>query len=376
MLLGVDGGATGIRCHEVRRTREGGPGSYRLGAASAELAYPRLPGFAPVSPKQQREDLDRASLTLSAIESEQARVWIDTAADVISRVVSATRASSVIIGIGMPGIKSDNERGIVMMNNGPRMPEFLDQLTDRLTTLGVTLERSIRRIGDDGAYAGLGEECAEGGLFRDVRNAYYIGGGTGIAECLKVDGIVVPMSGRSCAVPRAWELASPMGPTYESLISAAAMNAIYAKLSRSDDNPRHAYPEVAAAAGDPIALCWLQCVAMLLAHLVHERLVNLRKAPASATPDGLDRVIIGQRVGRIFADSHLRPLFADHVESALTHLILHRGSETSQDDLTAYLDGDGLRSGFLVASNLRAAPAIGAAVDADCGYSGSDNCVM
>ncbi len=362
LLLGVDGGATGIRCHEVRCIRADGRDVYQLGAAHAEMSYPRLNGFAPVAADVQRRQLDDDRLQIDAIEAQQGEAWIETTATVIARVAEQCGVRQVRIGIGMPGIKSGDERGIVMINNGPRMPDFLDALTQRLQDTGVELVQPIRRIGDDGAYCGIGEAHAEGGLFRDIQNGYYIGGGTGLAECLLIDGNIVPMSGRRCTVPTAWELISPLRVTYEKLISAASMNAVYQALANEADGASQRFPEQDALNGDPIARSWLQMAATLWAHLIAQRLVHF--CSEAATKVQFDRVVIGQRAGQLFNDAHYRALFAEPIETTLAHILKQRADKQSMPALLDYLDGDRLRDGLLVASNLRAAPAIGAAVDA------------
>lgn len=363
VLLGVDGGATGIRCYEVCRLQERGAAGYRIGAASAESHYPHVPGFIPVAPERQRDELEQGNLAIDSNENDQAQAWIDTAASVIRQVASAMRATSVVVGIGMPGLKSGDRRGVLMVNNGPRMPDFLSRLSDRLNAGGVRLHQPIRRIGDDGVYCGLGEEHAEGGLFREVENAYYIGGGTGLAECLKIDGGIRPLGG-SEGTPRAWEMPSPLGPSYEKLISAASMNAIYRGLNATGGDKQRSYPESDAADGNPIATSWMHCVATLFAHLIMRRLEYLQDSAFSARPLTLDRIVLGQRLGRIFATPRFRPIFAAHVESILSYMIRGSSTQSSSQALSRYLDGGGLRDGFLMASSLRAAPAIGAAVDA------------
>lgn len=362
LLLGVDGGATGIRCHEVRRTRADGQDAYQLGAAHAEMSYPRLNGFVPVAADVQRLQLDDDRLQIDAIEAQQADAWIETTATVIARVAEQRGVKHVRIGIGMPGIKSADERGIVMINNGPRMPDFLNALTQRLQDTGVELMQPIRRIGDDGAYCGVGEAHAEGGLFRDIQNGYYIGGGTGLAECLLIDGKVVPMSGRHCSIPRAWELICPLGVTYEKLISAASMNAVYQSMANVPADAEQRFPERDAIDGDPVAHSWLQMAATLWAHLIAQRLVHF--CSESEPKIRFDRVVIGQRAGQLFNDAQYRALFAEPIETTLAHILKQQAKTQSMPGLLDYLDDNRLRDGLLVASNLRAAPAIGAAVDA------------
>jgi len=362
LLLGVDGGATGIRCYEVRITQTDGRRAYALGVAQAEMHYPRLDGFVPVTPDAQRRQLDETRYQIDALEARQGSAWIDTAASVIADVAEQCDVKRVRIGIGMPGIKSVDERGIVMINNGPRMPDFLDALAQRLHERGMKLVQPIRRIGDDGAYCGVGEAHAKDGLFRDIQNGYYIGGGTGLAECLLIDGAVVPMSGRHCTIPRAWELVSPLGVTYEKLISAASMNAVYQGLANVADGAPQRFPEQDALHGDPVARSWMHMAATLWAHLIAARLVHF--CCEAATKVQFDRVVIGQRAGQLFSDAKYRSLFAEPIEENLVHILKQQAARHSMTALLNYVDGDRLRDGLLVASQLRAAPAIGAAVDA------------
>jgi hypothetical protein len=81
----------------------------------------------------------------------------------------------------------------------------------------------------------------------------------------------------------------------------------------------------------------------------------------------LERVVIGQRLGLLYADATHRENFARPLEYCLASLIATSGVDALR---AAYLDRNSppssarLRPGVLVASRLRAAPAIGAAVAA------------
>lgn len=157
MLIGVDGGASGVRVYEVIATEDG----FALGPARAERTY-------------------------------GAADMVEAAATCIAEVAGGR---DVLCGICMPGLKTEDGRGIARMVNGPAIPDYLDRLEERL---GI----SVARLWSDGFASGVGEEVA--GLFRGVRNAYYLGGGTGIAECLKLDGRVRALD--ELELPRAWEL--------------------------------------------------------------------------------------------------------------------------------------------------------------------------
>src|SRR5690606_10919078 len=130
-------------------------------------------------------------------------------------------------------------------------------------------------------------------------------------------------------------------------------------------------------AGDAVALAWMHAAALVLAELVFERIWTIRNgrpdaphrgdAYAALTPDhpyrgvALDRVIIGQRIGAIYADPACRRFFAEPFERCLASMLARSGDH----DLIAASLADGrLRPGLVVASRLRAAPALGAAIAA------------
>ena len=278
----------------------------------------------------------------------------------------------------MPGLKTADGRGIAVINNGPRIPDFLAELEEQLSVRGLTLAAPIAALGSDADYCGLGEEYAADGLFRDVQNAYYVGCGTGIADALKLRGRLVPFDMTQSWLGKAWQIPSALGPTFEQLVSIKSLNAVYAGLCGRDDT----FPEVAAARGDSLATTWLDMAALALAELIFERLSTILRgraalphrgdAYARLSPDHdyagtvLDRVIIGQRLGLIYADpAGYRP-FAHRLESGLAAFVAGADDQlraaylapASHDVVPA------LRSGLLVASRLRAAPAIGAAVAA------------
>ena len=160
MLIGVDGGASGVRAYEVVAIEDG----FALGRARAARTYAR----------------------------SDAAAMVDAAARCITELACGRH---VLCGICMPGLKTEDGRGIARMLNGPAIPDYLDRLEERL-------DISVARLWSDGFASGVGEEVA--GLFRDVQNAYYLGGGTGIAECLKLDGRVRALD--ELELPRAWEL--------------------------------------------------------------------------------------------------------------------------------------------------------------------------
>ena len=101
-------------------------------------------------------------------EDEQGAEWVHAACQAIVEVANTGPAGQVLIGMGMPGLKTPDGRGIEVINNGPRLPDYLDRLEQGLAAAGVQLLRPVAVLGSDADYCGLGEQHAAEGLFRDV----------------------------------------------------------------------------------------------------------------------------------------------------------------------------------------------------------------
>jgi len=380
LLIGVDGGATEVKAHAVACTDFDRLSGLALRPEAASRVYPRRPDFAPRPVAEQLAERDAGALRLSAAEQEQGTLWITAAAEAIAEVARAAGARRILVGVGMPGLKTPDGRGIHVINNGPRMPDYLPQLERGLAAAGLELAAPIAALGSDADYCGLGEEYAADGLFRDVSNAYYLGGGTGIADALKLRGALVPLDQTRTWLLKAWQIPSALGATFEKLASAAALNRVWAALGGHPDDapPARRFPEMAARNGHPVAATWLDAAALVLAELIHERLTTLYAGRAAAPHRGeayarlaadhpyrglvLDRVIIGQRIGLLYADPQYHALFAARLDRHLAALLAD-GPDPAL--AAAYLgENEELRPGLVVASRLRAAPALGAAVAA------------
>ncbi|MBK9126825.1 MAG: hypothetical protein IPM13_03390 [Phycisphaerales bacterium] len=380
LLIGVDGGATEIKAHAVDCRGAPATATFSLRTEHAARVYERLDNFRPLPVAEQLAQRDAGEIRLTADEREQGQRWVTAAAEAILDVARQCGAARIQVGIGMPGLKTADGRGIHVINNGPRIPDYLAQLERRIAAGGVELVQPIAALGSDADYCGLGEEHAADGLFRGVQSAYYAGCGTGIADALKLRGRLVPFDQTKTWLLKAWQIPSALGPTFERLVSASALNRVHADLRVGSPA---AFPEQGARLDEPVARTWLAAVALVLAELIFERLHTIYAGRAVAPHRGelyaklevehpfrgalLDRVVIGQRLGMLYMDPVNQGTFARPLEQCLASLIAASGIADMQ---TAYLDGDPsttparLRRGLLVASRLRAAPALGAAVAA------------
>ncbi|MFN0007822.1 MAG: hypothetical protein ACKVXR_07930 [Planctomycetota bacterium] len=359
LLIGVDGGATEVKAHEVVRSDS----MLGLGAASASFLYERARGFQPVPMPSQLLALEKGTLRPGGVEGAQARLWLEASARAIASVAGQAGRREVRLGICMPGLKTADGRGIAVMRWGPRIPGYLDRLEALLAESGLALGRPVSRLSSDGEACAHGERIDARGLLRGIGCAYYLGGGTGLAEALLIEGRIHGFDALDGFVRKAWQMEATGGRIVEDLLSPRGMNSAYAAMANKKlPLAPGDHPESRALAGDEQAARVLRDAAEALAELVLDRMGALRRgfhsSSARITPNTfLERVVIGQRLGGIFASAALRPSFRDPAEELLARKIVATGDGALRKH---YLEGSRLRPDLLVGSELRAAPAIGA----------------
>lgn len=294
LLVGVDGGATEVKAHAVVEAA----GGLEALDARATFRYERVPGFEPISLAAQIEERDRNDIRPGRAEREQGENWIAAFAQAIASVAARMSRADLVVGVCAPGLKTPDGRGIAVSRNGPRIPDFVDRLEVQLAREGLVLVRTIPRLSSDGDACGLGEEASANGALRGGANAYYVGGGTGLAECFKLDGRVVGLDELAPGVQKAWALVSSHGRSYEDHVSMRGVNARFVELGGRAD----VLPEAAAVAGDKAAIAAFGECARMLGELVGLRVRALHEQRGIA----LARVVVGQRLGALFVDPALR----------------------------------------------------------------------
>lgn len=404
ILIGVDGGASKVRACSVRRRRNDSS-RFFLGDEQAVRIYPSVPGFFPVSAVVQAAQRQAGTIQLTESEQAQGAAYAQATADAVAEVAADARIppgtripaggatgglptsvfarnvspsqQPVLVGVCMPGLKSADGRGIEQMNNGPRITDYLDQLEVGLRERGIALVAPLARLSSDADCCGLGEQFGEGGLFADVENAYYVGGGSGLADALKLAGRVIPFDDVGAWLLKSWQMRTPSGHTFEERISLRAMNVRWAKLRAREVEDPEQRVERQAAAGNVRAATVLGDAATALAELIFERIATIYRGRTTVTGRGevyttqipnhafcgtlLDRVVIGQRLGSLFGDHRLTAHFRRPVEHALRELLVRCNDAALQH---RYLSDAGVVSDLLLPSTLIEAPVIGALVAA------------
>lgn len=386
LIVGIDGGATKVSGWTAVRKENG---TFELGDLNVQKKYSEYeyydPEFTPVDIKTQLKEMDEG-IHLTAEEKKQGLAYMYATADVIEELVKSNPGLDVLIGIGMPGLKTKDRRGISALANGPRMPEYSNVIENRLILKNIKLASPVHHLGSDADYCGLGEEYSSDGQFRPVENSYYLGGGTGVADALKLHGQLIPFDAIKPWMAKAWEMKADSGKSMERYCSAAGIQSIYSEYSGipvPELNEKEIYaPQIMekALAGDEGAIKTMGDVSHYLAELLFERISTIfngtlghfefvNPARARLIPQHpykgtlLDYIIIGQRLGDYLQESNGKGILWEPMLDHLKELIL-KNEVLTKEFKEHYLNKNTFNKKRIVLSKLREAPAMGAAVDA------------
>ena len=340
LLLGVDGGASGLRLHVVAILAAG---RLRASGRSLETRWGGARDFTPVALERQlaeRAELEAGRLRLPDAERAQGEAWASTLADALVELTRGlARPGGLLVGVCLPGAARADGAGVVALRNGPRLPSFRDDLLRALAARDLLPCTGDVPLVGDGEAAGWGEEVEPSGLLGGVADAYYVACGTGVAEALKLGGEHLPSAARRALLPAPWSLASESGGTLEDELSLRTL------ARRLELDPGEALEEAARRAG-PRQREALARWAEALGAFLGARVVALARAAGRAP----ERVVVGQRSGMLLADERLARVVREPLAARLRSEL--EGARAS---------GAALPAGWLCASTLRAAPALGAA---------------
>lgn len=389
ILIGIDGGASKISGWTVEFNQN--TGLFRLGNLNVQKKYSDYQGynkyFKPVSLKTQLSEMN-SQFFIAKEEKDQAEIYMKAASDVIAELLQTYKDKNALIGIGMPGLKTKDLRGISAIANGPRMPAYCDFLEAEIYKQGLKLTAPIDHLGSDADYCGLGEEYSENGLFRNIDHAYYLGGGTGVADALKLNGKLVRFDFAKQWIAKTWEMKCKKGNSLEQYASASGIQKIYShysKISIQDLNKNQIFPIQIlekALKNEKAAYHTINEVGKHLAELIFERItsiysgwsgkfsfLNPKREMLSRDHEFrgilLDRIVIGQRLGDLLLQSRKTKILWPEVLKDLCEMIHTTGDTRLMEH---YLRNGKFYEEIIQISRLREAPALGAGIDAFISY--------
>ena len=288
-ILGIDCGGTKVMAQSVTynsRTGLVSPGEFQL-----EVNYSDSPKwnskFIQVHLDLQRQEFSVGNIYLTQPEMDQGNVIVETIRDIISK------SESDSIGLCFPGIK--NDRGVVIMANGPRIPDFLDRI------------QGIDSILNDSDCCVLGEWKSTIGKLQNCDNALYIGGGTGIADGIILMGKMIDFNSRD-DVKRSWELKMPSGETIESCLSPKGM------IEQWNLSQREKVKTLDQLSKNKNADTIFEKAAEAFLFLIQNRARFFKANHAK-----IEKIVIGQRLGIFMADSKLISLLESNTDIPLDY---------------------------------------------------------
>ena len=383
LLIGIDGGATKVSAWEIVYNQSNS--TFSLGKVNSTKSYREIsgyiPDFIPVDINIQFNERD-SKINCTTEEKQQAAVYVEACSLAIHEIVKKTGRTTVLIGIGMPGLKTGDKRGIAIVANGPRMLDYSDLLERNLRLLNINMAYPVNHLGSDADYCGIGENYSQNGLFRDCSDAYYLGGGTGVADAMKLDGEIVTFDNSKDWIAKTWEMKNAEGISLERITSVSGIQKTYAELagkSIEELNSEGIYPiqiSKLAKNGEEAAIKTYQVVNQNLARLLYERIVTLYKGWQNlfefVNPNKpelnqqhnylgkvFDTIIIGQRLGELFDYETGAEIVKKPILNKLNDLI--QNSDILPETIKSHYQD---LNRIIKTSKLREAPALGAGIDA------------
>ena len=349
--IGIDGGATKISGGIVKQINET---IFSLDGDVQTLTYSESPlnnrNFQPVDLDLQLTQKDNPLLQTE--EVKQGQTILECCESVITKLAKTNSGNKCLLGIGMPGIKSPDQGGIMVTNNGPRVPRFLDILEHRLRLTGLKFD-PIQKLENDSDLCGLGELYDKNGSFRGLKNALYIGTGTGIADAILLEGKLISFDNIGTWMPKSWQMKNENGIPIEKIISHKGMMMQYSKktgISFHRLEKDEIYPELFIKTGDAveIRINFVTTVAWLIFQRIEKLVV---KKPNTI----FNRIILGLRLAQLI---EIIPELFDQIKLSVKKQI------TDSQILSQTTKKYYLQNKLIFLSKLPHAPIIGAGVSA------------
>ena len=160
-----------------------------------------IKNFKPVEIETQLKQFSKNGIVLTSEEESQGKIIVEE----IKKLLALTDQNNS--SICFPGLKSNE--GVCVMKNGPRIPFLKKQLN------------LDQHIFNDSDWCKIGEWKSSIGCMINVKNAIYIGGGTGIADGIIMNGKILNFND-NIDLKRSWEI-DFNDSTIESQISPGGM---------------------------------------------------------------------------------------------------------------------------------------------------------
>ena len=244
--------------------------------------------FSPVSLNIQKREMKDNTYKISKDEKMQASVVVKA---IMKSIGYFTNNKIDHLGFCFPGIKMKEKDGISIMTNGPRNPYMLKQLNENIAK-NISLKIKLKKIYDDSLSCVNGERFSPKGKLKEISDAIYIGGGTGIADGILYNKKLIDLSMHK-NLKKSWEIIMPNGDTIEECMSLAGLCKKWKRRKPISIELLNDLFDKASAKHE-MATDIIETAGKAFQLLIDER-INFFKA-YNRFPE---KIIIGQRMGQI-----------------------------------------------------------------------------
>ena len=383
IIIGIDGGGSKVSAGIIESKDIS---TFTINSLSQQYYNERSEfnsDFSPVAMDIQLNEYNTEEYNVTNDEVLQGKAIIES---FHNSIINLNIDKPLLMGIGMVGLKTKDLRGIGAIANGPRIPNFCIQLEDALHKSNIHLHKPIQYIGSDADNCGIGEEYGKDGLFKDIQNGYYIGGGTGTADALKLKNELIPFDSISSWIAKSWEILNENNISMEQYTSLKGIQSIYSNYSEIPINElcnESIYAnEIFSRAlkNEQAALLTCADITKYMSTLIVERVetifsgwqnkFGLLNPKHSLLINNhpyknnlLERIIIGQGLGKLFHLSKNTPLLWDPLHNNIYDMI-QKSRVLPSEAKKFFFENGTLKKGFIMTSNLDNSALLGAGVTA------------
>ena len=383
IIIGIDGGGSKVSAGIIESKDIS---TFTINSLSQQYYNERSEfnsDFSPVAMDIQLNEYNTEEYNVTNDEVLQGNAIIES---FHNSIINLNIDKPILMGIGMVGLKTKDLRGIGAIANGPRIPKFCIQLENVLHKSNIHLYKPIQYIGSDADNCGIGEEYGKDGLFKDIQNGYYIGGGTGTADALKLKNELIPFDSISSWIAKSWEILNENNISMEQYTSLKGIQSIYSNYSEIPINElcnESIYAnEIFSRAlkNEQAALLTCADITKYMSTLIVERVetifsgwqnkFELLNPKHSLLINNhpyknnlLERIIIGQGLGKLFHLSKNTPLLWDPLHNNIYDMI-QKSRVLPSEAKKFFFENGTLKKGLIMTSNLDNSALLGAGVTA------------
>lgn len=319
-ILGIDGGASKV-FSQLYIFKDNNTVIDQLG--TYECRYEEINGhnqsFSPVSLNVQKKEMKDNTYKINNDEKTQAGIVIKA---IVKSIEYFTNDKIDHLGFCFPGIKMKEKDGISIMANGPRNPYMLKELNENIAKK-IGLKIKLKNIYDDSLSCVNGERFSPKGKLREISDAIYIGGGTGIADGILHNKKLIDLSMNE-NLKKSWEIIMPNGDTIEECMSLAGLCKKWEKRKPISIELLNDLFDKASEKHE-MATNIIETAGQAFQLLINER-INFFKAYGRFP----EKIVIGQRMGQILKkENHPLKIIFNNYNSHDIPIELSSGDNTA-----------------------------------------------